>query len=142
MKTSIKQRTLLLLIAMAFSPLVCTAKSLVINLSNGTSIYYKLSSEAPPRMVMQQDGTFTLNTALYSFSEVESFEISATDYSGEEDTADGIASISNGQVTMTGKVSIYTLDGKLVNATGNLQSLSRGTYIITNGTRTFKIVKP
>ncbi len=142
MKAKNRRWLLFLELALCFCPQTSPAKSLVINLTNGTSIYYKLTSDAPPRMVIQSDGTFTLNTAEYNFSDVESFEISATDYNGDEGTTDAVVGINDGQVGMEGEPRIYSMDGRMVRSDGNMQTLPKGIYVISNGKNTFKIMKP
>lgn len=119
-----------------------SAKSIVITLNTGTMVYYKISNDNPPQLVIADDGTFKLNSQDYTFSDVKNFYLSETDYSGEKNTMDGIVNINEKQdLLMNGEVRIYTLDGKLATQGNNLSSLQRGTYIITNGTTTLKIQK-
>jgi len=118
-----------------------SGKSVVIMLNSGTKIYYKISSDAPPRMVIADDGTFALNTKTYTFSNVKGFCISSEDYTGESGTVDGIVNIDDKSVAMKGEPRIYSLDGRLVKKGSDLTGLKPGTYVITNGTTTLKIQK-
>ncbi len=118
------------------------AKSLVIELNNGLKIFYVITKEAQPRMVIAQDGTFTLNTRLFSFADVKGFHVQNEDYSGEKGTEDAIAVIQDDMVKMADKAGVYTLDGKRVSDKADLGRLKPGTYVISNGKQTFKIVKP
>ncbi len=117
------------------------AKSIVFTLNSGTQIYYKISSDAPPRMVLYDNGTFTMNGKEYAFDDVKHFAYSATDYDGEIGTEDGIVSIDENGLSMKGDIRIYSLDGKLVSKGGELDNLKPGTYIISNGTTTLKLQK-
>ncbi|MCF0199134.1 MAG: T9SS type A sorting domain-containing protein [Bacteroidaceae bacterium] len=125
---------------------VVAAKSLVITLNDrkGTQVFYKLSTDNPPRMVMEADGTFTLNSREYAFSDVKCFRISQEDYSGEKNTEDGIIAVTDDEVLMQGDLRIYSVDGRLLGTAASradLKSLARGTYIISNGRQTLKIRK-
>ncbi len=137
-----KRNKLLTVLALTMACASIQAKSLVIKLNNGMQVFYKMTKEQSPRMVIANDGTFTLNTTDYNFSDVKSFFISDTDFQGDPNTTNGIAVVEKNIVDMQGKVSVYTLDGKVLNTKGNLRNLPAGTYIISNGTRTFKIQKP
>ncbi len=123
-------------------PLALMAKSVVITLTSGTQVYYQLSSDNPPVMVIADDGTFTLNCQEYAFSDVQYFTYSATDYAGEDGTVDAIASLTaDGNMLMEGKASVYTLDGQLVQKGSDLSRLKAGTYVISNGKTSLKIMK-
>ncbi len=117
------------------------ARSIVITLTSGTQVYYKITSDNPPRMVLSDDGTFTMNGQEYTFDGIVNFFYSADDYDGADGTDDGIVSIDDKRLLMKGKVRIYSLDGKLVSKGGDLDGLKPGTYIISNGTTTLKIQK-
>lgn len=134
-----------LLLSMAV--LTLQAKSIIFTLTDGTKVYYLLGSDQSPKMKINTDGTFTMNSDEYSFANIQSFRISDTDYSGEEGTKEGasdIIAIGNGTARMKGEVGVYTLDGRLV-AKGtdgaDLQSLPADTYVISNGRQTLKIQK-
>ncbi len=130
------------LLAALFFPVSTSAKSLVITLNSGTRVYYLLSKDTPPQMVIADDGTFTLNSQGYSFSDVKCFFVSDSDFSGEGGTLDGIVSIDEKRNVLTsGKTRIYSLDGRLVSEGNSLSALKKGTYIITDGISTLKIQK-
>lgn len=139
-------KKILLSLLVMFYALSSTSKSIVFTLNDkaGTRVYYKLSTEAPPRMILSDDGTFTLNGTQYEFQNVKSFTYSATDYSGEKGTVDGIISVDNDQMTFSGDVNVYDMSGKLVCTFRNnfsLSGLKKGAYIISNGTSSMKVMK-
>ncbi len=115
------------------------ARSIVFTLTSGTQVYYKITSDNPPCMVLSDDGTFTMNGKEYAFEDVKYFAYSATDYDGAEGTEDGIVSIDENGLSMKGDIRIYSLDGKLVSKGSDLNGLKPGTYIISNGTTTLKL---
>jgi len=120
------------------------AKSLVITTTSGTLVYYKITNDEPPRLVIQGDGAFTLNGQEYAFADVKNFYISTEDYSGEEGTADGIVTLDKGKLGMKGELKVYTVDGRLVETQKgslDMSRLKRGMYVITNGVSTLKIQK-
>ncbi len=117
------------------------ARSIVITLTTGTQVYYKITSDNPPRMVLSDDGTFTMNGQEYTFDGIVNFFYTADDYDGTEGTADGIVSIDDKRLLMKGKARVYSLDGKLVSKAGDLDGLKPGTYIISDGTTTLKLQK-
>lgn len=140
MKKTILTGTLLL------AALGLQAKSIVFTLKDkaSTRVYLLLGGEDNPRMVMNGDGTFTLCSKEYEFSNVKHFELSQTDYAGEKNTEDAIVSIGDDHMRMDGEVKVYTTDGKLVGKGEKeymMRSLSKGTYIITNGVSTIKCMK-
>ncbi len=137
-----KTNKLLAAVALLLCCTTTSAKSLVIELNNGLKIFYVITKEAQPRMVIAQDGTFMLNTRLYSFSDVKSFHVQNEDYSGEKNTEDAIVLIQDDSVQMTGNTGVFTLDGRRVSDKADLSQLKPGTYVISNGKQTFKIVKP
>lgn len=139
------KKFILLFVTMIYS-LSMFSKSIVFTLNDkaGTRVYYKLTTEAPPRMIISDDGTFTLNGTEYEFQNVKSFTYSATDYSGEKGTVDGIISVDNDQMVFRGDVNVYDMSGKLVRTfrdNFSLSGLQRGAYIITNGNSTMKVMK-
>lgn len=137
--------TLLLLVALSSAQAV--AKSLVITLADAhaTRVYYKLGGDVAPRLVLADDGTFTLNDRTYTFLGVKNFFISTTDYAGERYTEDAIIALDDeGRGTLRGAVRVYALDGRLVRETDGgftLQGLPAGTYVVTNGTQPLKLQK-
>ncbi|MCD8265873.1 MAG: hypothetical protein LUC33_01830 [Prevotellaceae bacterium] len=140
MRKTILKLSLSFLLAFAFEA-GAEAKSLVLTLDDGTQVYYLVSNDNPPRMVLADDGTFTLNNQDYTIANVKCFAYSSTDYSGEKGTVDGIVEMDDTRLTMKGNVRIYTLDGRLVSEGGSLASLKAGIYVLTDGTTTLKIQK-
>ncbi len=128
-----------LLTLVAISP--AKARSIVITLTTGTQVYYKITSNNPPRMVLSDDGTFTMNGQQYTFSGIVNFFYTADDYDGAEGTADGIVSIDDKRLLMKGETRVYSLDGKLVSKGSDLDDLKPGTYIISDGVTTLKLQK-
>lgn len=124
------------------------AKSLVLTLndSKSTKVYYKLGGDVNPRMVLGEDGTFSVNGKEYTFKGVKNFFISNEDYTGQTNTIDAIVAIDeDGSGRTTGVVRVYNLDGRLVqtreDGTFDLNPLPRGTYVINNGVSTIKVMK-
>lgn len=152
------RRTLLLLFA-ALTTLCVSAKSVVLTLndSHKTKVFFKLGGEVNPKLVVEEGGTFTMNGLPYTFSNLLNFYISSTDYAGDRYTEDGdamtpvepVISIDGGllQMNQAGKaIKVYTLDGKLIHTTSpggklHLDTLPKGTYVITNGVSTLKMAK-
>lgn len=152
-------RKTLLLLFVAMITLTAGAKSVVFTLNDThkTKIFFKLGGDENPKMVVGEDGTFTVNGLPYTFANLLNFYISTTDYAGDRYTEDGdaataiepIVNIDGGMLSMNqaGKtIKVYTLDGKLIKQTAageklNLDILPRGTYVITNGVSTLKMQK-
>lgn len=152
------RKTLLLLLTVLMT-LSVSAKSVVFTLndSHKTKVFFKLGGEQNPKLVVGEDGNLTINGLPYTFSNLLNFYISSTDYAGDRYTEDGdaltpvepIISIDGGLLSMnqSGKaIKVYTLDGKLIKVVGagdklQLDTLPRGTYVITNGLSTLKMQK-
>ncbi len=117
------------------------ARSIVITLTTGTQVYYQITSDNPPRMVLSDDGTFTMNGQEYTFDCIVNFFYTTEDYNGAEGTADGIVSIDDKRLLMKGEAHVYSFDGKLVSKGNDLNGLAPGTYIITDGTTSLKLQK-
>lgn len=152
-------RKTFLLFAMTFMALAVSAKSVVLTLNDThkTKVFFKLGGDENPKMVLESDGSFTLNGLPYTLSNLLNFYISATDYAGDRYTEDGdemsaiepVINIDGSLLSMnqSGKaIKVYTLDGKLIHATApgeklQLDTLPKGTYVITNGVSTLKMAK-
>lgn len=131
-----------------------SARSLVLTLKNGTHVYYLLGKDSNP-MLRFVDGGMVINTDRYEFSSLKNFYISATDDpNGIEHVMDDMVQYGDNKVVVdTDKltdISIYTLDGCRVNThtlqangkvTIDLTSLPQGTYVITIGGSSLKILK-
>lgn len=152
-------RKTLLLFFVALTAITASAKSVVFTLNDThkTKVFFKLGGEQNPKLVVGEDGTFTVNGLPYTFSNLLNFYISTTDYAGDRYTEDGdaqtpiepVINIDGGLLGMnqSGKaIKVYTIDGKLIRQTLpgeklQLDALPRGTYVITNGTSTLKMQK-
>lgn len=152
-------RKTLLLLFVALTALTASAKSVVFTLNDThkTKVFFKLGGDENPKMVLGEDGTFTVNGLPYTFAGLLNFYISSTDYAGDRYTEDGdaatpvepVISIDGSLLSMNqaGKaIKVYSLDGKLIRQTAageklSLDTLPRGTYVITNGVSTIKMQK-
>ena len=133
---------------------VLSAKSLVLTLKNGTLVYYLLGGEANP-MMRFTDGDIVVNTDKYEFGNIKNFYISATDDpSGIEHTVgENIQYAHNIMVVATDKplaMAIYTSAGHKVSTpiqqdNGrtliDLNPLPQGTYVVTIGESSLKVLK-
>ncbi len=131
-----KGRSLLFLLVLLCCPAMW-GKSVVLNLVGGTRVYYKLSSDNPPVMVFADDGSLSVNGTAYAVADVESFEYTTTDYSGESGTVDAVVGLTDEGID--GPHSVYTLDGRLVGT--DIKTLPAGAYVVRTKTATAKIIK-
>lgn len=142
--------TLLILLA---SISTVSAKSVVFTLSDGTLVYYLLGGEVSP-MMRFTDGNITVNTDTYELSGIKNFYISETDDpTGIQDVqAKGNSSyVGNTFIINTaGQVKVYGINGVEANVPVNesngytyvdLSGLQKGSYIISVGNSSFKILK-
>jgi hypothetical protein len=141
----------MLLIASIGAP----AKSVVFTLNDGTKVYYLLSAEVSP-MLRFKDGKMVVNEDTYEFTDIKNFYIS------EEDDPNAIEKVlakhnvtfkANTVVINSDSVKIlkvYTLDGVEVKVpveksenviSVNLNGLERGTYLISTGDSSLKVLK-
>lgn len=132
-----------------------SAKSVVFTLNDGTKVYYLLSAEVSP-MLRFKDGKMVVNEDTYEFTDIKNFYIS------EEDDPNAIEKVlakhnvtfkANTIVINSDSVKIlkvYTLDGVEVKApvektddviSVNLNGLERGTYLISTGDSSLKVLK-
>lgn len=132
-----------------------SAKSVVFTLNDGTKVYYLLSAEVSP-MLRFKDGKMVVNEDTYEFSDIKNFYIS------EEDDPNAIEKVlakhnvtfeANTVVINSDSVKImkvYTLDGVEVKVpveksenviSVNLNGLERGTYLISTGDSSLKVLK-
>ena len=132
-----------------------SAKSLVFTLSDGTKVYYLLSADVNP-ILRFKDGRMTVNEDAYEFSDIKHFYIS------DEDDPNAIETVLSKQnVTFSANtviirsdavktLKVYTLDGVEVKApvqktddviSVNLNGLEKGTYLISTGTTSLKVLK-
>ena len=148
-----KKKSLLLMVCLLLSVLGANAKSLVIELADGTQVYYLLGGETSPTMTVT-NGEVTLNDDKYSFTEVKRFFIS------EEDQPTGIDGLKSAEptelkdgvlyVATSEPVSVYTTDGRLVlkgkntdavRSTIDTEALTAGVYVVRYGKKSFKFIK-
>ncbi len=139
------------------SATLASAKSIVFTLNDkvGTRVYVRIDGDEPPKLVMNGDGSFTLNGIQYEFANVKCFAYSKTDYAGEKNTVDAVEQVTSapqmclqGNVITLGAVRslvcVLSLDGKVVRTLHQVSSVSMddlapGTYVITDGVSTLKI---
>lgn len=132
-----------------------SAKSLVLTLGNGTHVYYLLGEEVNP-MMRFVDGKVTVDTDVYEFSNIKNFYISETDDPNGIEHAIGsmTAKYGNGFVIFDTDtpitIKVYASNGSeypvLPQHIGgktivDLHALPQGTYIITAGDTTLKVLK-
>lgn len=138
--------------------LAAEAKSLVFTLTDGTLVYYLLSSTDSPVMRMENGGV-VVNTDYYEFSEVANFYISAKDdpnlLTGVEELQQGktvtfVGGVLTLKATDVEHVKVYDASGKEVQAemtvqgdgvAVGLQRLGQGTYVVNTGKASFKVMK-
>lgn len=139
-------KKVLFLVLACLGSMSLMARSIIFTLNDAakTRIYYKVTTSTSVDMKIGDDGSFSVNGTPYSFSNVECFQVSSTDYSGEKNTVDAIVEMTDDQVKMGGSICVYTTDGKLVrkaDSMAEIGSLKSGAYVITNGVSTMKIMK-
>lgn len=148
-----KKLTFLFLLLMASAG--ASAKSIVFTLSDGTKVYYLLSKDVNP-ILRFKDGKMVVNDDAYEFSDIKNFIVS------DEDDPNAIETVLSQQnVTYSANtviirsktvktVKVYTLDGMEVKApvqqnddviSVNLNGFERGTYLISTGRSSIKVLK-
>ena len=132
-----------------------SARSIVFTLSDDTKVYYLLSSEVNP-VLRFKEGKMVVNEDVYEFSDIKNFYIS------EEDDPNAIEPVLS-KLNMTFKentviirsetvkaVRVYTLNGVEVKVpvektddviSVNLNGLEKGTYLISTGDSSLKVLK-
>lgn len=147
-------RCVLLIAMMSLATMQALAKSIVFTLSDGTLVYYQLSSTNPPKMVVE-DGTIWVNADKYAFADVLNFYVSAQDAPVAIDNVQ-----VKPQVKMDGShlyvsandkaVKVYGVNGVEVDAqvsvvdgmaTVGIGQLPHGVYIVKVGDASFKFNK-
>ncbi len=140
---------------MCLVSLTTMAKSVVFTLSDGTKVYYLLGGETNP-VLRFVDGKMKVDADLYELSDIKNFFIS------EEDDPNGIeALLSKQNITIKANtvvvnssavktLKVFTLSGVEVKAdvqrqndvlTVDLNSLEKGTYVISTGKSSLKVMK-
>ncbi|MBO7592223.1 MAG: hypothetical protein J6T00_02490 [Bacteroidaceae bacterium] len=148
-----KKLTFLLLLLMA--SVGASAKSVVFTLNDGTKVYYLLSKEVNPIMRFKE-GMMVVNEDAYEFSDIKNFYISDEDDPNAIETVlskQNVTFNSNTVIIRSDAVKtlkVYTLDGVEVKASVqktddvisvNLNGLDKGTYLISTGTSSLKVLK-
>lgn len=148
-----KKLTFLLLLLMA--SVGASAKSVVFTLNDGTKVYYLLSKDVNPIMRFKE-GKMVVNEDAYEFSDIKNFYISDEDDPNAIETVlskQNVTFSSNTVIIRSDAVKtlkVYTLDGVEVKASVqktddvisvDLNGLDRGTYLISTGTSSLKVLK-
>ncbi len=150
-----KKNLILLLICLFAATSTTTAKSLVISMKNNKKVYYLLGGETNP-MMRFVDGNITVEADSYTISDIKNFYISETD---DPNAIEGVLTkndISYNANTLiinssnVNSIKVYTINGAQVNTeiqksgdiiAVDLNSLPQGTYIVTAGGSSFKVMK-
>lgn len=148
-----KKKTLLLTLLLLLTTVGASAMSLVLELKDGTLVYYLLTAEVSPTITMN-DGQVTINANEYSFEEVKRFYVSYEDAPTAIDgrKTESETEMKNGMlyVATDKPVNVYTTDGRLVQnglradavrGMINTESLATGVYVIRYGKKSFKFIK-
>lgn len=148
-----KKLTFLLLLLMA--SVGASAKSVVFTLNDGTKVYYLLSKEVNPIMRFKE-GKMVVNEDAYEFSDIKNFYISDEDDPNAIETVlskQNVTFSSNTVIIRSDAVKtlkVYTLDGVEVKVSVqktddvisvDLNGLDKGTYLISTGTSSLKVLK-
>lgn len=133
--------------------MTASARSLVLELTDGSKIYYLIDDENNPVMTFN-DGQLTVEGSQYTFANIVKFYISETDdpnaiegVSGKAETAikDGVV-----YVKTKGQVRLYSTDGRQMDARISRQDdttvvdaahLPAGTYILQVNGQSIKFQK-
>ena len=148
-----KKLTFLLLLLMA--SVGASAKSVVFTLNDRTRVYYQLSKDVNPIMRFKE-GMMVVNEDAYEFSDIKNFYISDEDDPNAIETVlskQNVTFSSNTVIIRSDAVKtlkVYTLDGVEVKASVqktddvisvDLNGLDKGTYLISTGTSSLKVLK-
>lgn len=140
-----------------------SARSLVIELKDGTKMYYLVSLDENPCLVFDQDNV-SIQSDRFIVSHVEKFYISETDNpnrvsnpkSEQAFASTGVASetlhiiIEHPENLEQGKIRLFSIEGKLLECSFNLEGkelivetagLDRGIYILQIGNKSLKFQK-
>jgi hypothetical protein len=132
-----------------------SAKSVVFTMNDGTKVYYLLSTGVNP-ILRFKEGRMVVNEDAYEFSDIKNFYISETD---DPNAIDFL--LSGKDVTMAANtviipadavkdVKVYMVDGKEVKVRVektdhaiivHLNELEKGTYVISTGKSSMKVMK-
>ncbi|MDD4430456.1 MAG: hypothetical protein PHF61_03520 [Bacteroidales bacterium] len=158
-----KTKTILILFLFLLHIGFVSARSLVIELKDGTKMYYLISLDENPCLVFDQ-GDMSIKSDLFTVSEVEKFYISETDNPNrltnpqQEDTfrSTGLAAeslhiiIENLNPEKLPLVSLFSIEGKALESSCifkdkelivETSGLARGIYILKIGNKSLKFQK-
>ena len=148
-------KKLTFLVLMCLASVGAMAKSVVFTLSDGTKVYYLLGGDTTP-VLRFVDGKMKVDADLYELSDIKNFFISDADdpngieavLSTQDITIKSNTVAVNSSAVKTLKV--YTLKGVEVKAdvqqwndvlTVDLNRLEKGTYVISTGKASLKVMK-
>lgn len=119
------------------------AKSLVVQLKNGTTACYLISPTSEPVMRLGSDG-FTIGLDSYTFTQVSHFTFTASDEPASIATpqAEGFR-LANDVLSCPAEGTLYSADGRTI-ASGTticLDGLPAGTYIVSCQGQSMKFIK-
>ncbi len=150
------RKTLVMALVCLFAAVGATeAKSLVINLQNGTKAYYLLGGDTNP-MMRFVDGKVMMDADEYSIGDIKNFYISETDAPNSIEgilTENDVQFRANTLVINAGDakgVKVYGANGAQVETdvqqhgdivTVDLNALRSGTYIVYVSGSSFKVMK-
>lgn len=143
------------LLLVLMTSLGVSAKSVVFTMNDGTKVYYLLSTGVNP-ILRFKEGRMVVNEDAYEFSDIKNFYISETD---DPNAIDFLP--SGKDVTMAANtviipadavkdVKVYMVDGKEVKGRVektdhdiivHLNELEKGTYVISTGKSSMKVMK-
>ncbi len=143
------------LLLVLMTSLGVSAKSVVFTMNDGTKVYYLLSTGVNP-ILRFREGRMVVNEDAYEFSDIKNFYISETD---DPNAIDFL--LSGKDVTMAANtviipadavkdVKVYMVDGKEVKVRVektdhaiivHLNELEKGTYVISTGKSSMKVMK-
>lgn len=143
------------LLLVLMTSLGVSAKSVVFTMNDGTKVYYLLSTGVNP-ILRFKEGRMVVNEDAYEFSDIKNFYISETD---DPNAIDFL--LSGKDVTMAANtviipadavkdVKVYMVDGKDVKVRVektdhaiivHLNELEKGTYVISTGKSSMKVMK-
>lgn len=150
-----KEKIIIFATCLLLSAGMLSAKSLVLTLENGTLVYYLLGGESNP-MMRFVDGKIVVNADVYEFSGVKNFYISATDapngieYTIEDATAKYRDNMVIFDTDRSLSIRVFSSNGNEMNVSPrqvggktviDLGTLPRGSYIVTTGESSLKILK-
>lgn len=150
-----KEKIIALATCLLLTMSTLSAKSLVFTLESGTLVYYFLGGESNP-MMRFVDGKIVVDADAYEFSGVKNFYISATDDpNGIEHTIEDVTAKYRDNMVILDtdrplSIRVFSSNGNEMNVSPrqvggktiiNLGILPRGSYVVTTGESSLKILK-